>query len=335
MAGRRKRLLASECDDALLEVAPQMRYDPDRRRRLRDLLTELSDAGALTWSASRDRSIRPELPAFITLAERAEERGAPPAGLHTPWRPELEWAYKLRLTATEHEVLVAIQTYLRDRDAACAAIPHRERSVQLFNDEKRIDRLTRGRLFDSGRLTLETLDCFWAAPPIAWADTGGSGPVVVSENAASYHTLVHALRNQARAVAYGGGGAFAQSVGSLSCIDGVSSVLYIGDLDIEGLAIPQRAALAAAAAGVPLPTPHEELWSGLVMASSECGQRVPAAPPEVVNELCEWFSGSKLGKEVQRLLEAGIRVPQEALTAERLDRLGFVATRKSATREFH
>lgn len=319
MAGRRKRLLAAECDEALLEVAPHLLSDPGRRRRLREALSDLAATGDLTWSTSRDRSVHPELPSFVTLMELSGRASASSGVPHLPWRPELEWAYSLRLTPSEHEVLAAVQTYRRDRGGKVESIPHRERSLHLFRDEKRIDRLLRGRLFAPGRLRLDLLDCHWAPPPIAWCRVGRTGPVVVSENAAGYHTLAKVLAGTVQAVAYGAGGGFAQSVAGLAELDfPFSDVLYIGDLDAEGLAIPQRAVVAAIAAGVPAPTPHEGLWSVLVDAAEECGQRVPAVPAEVAAELCAWFDGSSVGEEVRRLLENGVRVPQEALTVQRL-----------------
>lgn len=318
VAGRRKRLLAVECDESLLEIAPQMLSDPGRRGRLRELLSELAELGELTWSASRDRTVRPELPAFVTLVEPSEGPGPDGGAPDVPWRPELEWAYALRLTESEREVLATVQTYRRDRRDV-EPIPHRERSLQLFKDEKRLDRLVRGRLFGPERLTLDLLDCHWAPPPIAWCRTGRVGPVVVSENAAGYHTLVKVLAGTARAVAYGAGGAFAQSVAGLAELDfAIPTLLYIGDLDAEGLAIPQRAATTAATVDIPAPMPYEELWSMLVDMASEYGQQVPAVPTEVAVELCGWFKGSGLGKAVQHLLETGLRVPQEALSVARL-----------------
>ncbi len=315
-AGRRQRLLAVECDDALLEVAPQMQSDPNRRRRLLELLTELEAANVLTWSVGRDRSVRPELPAFVTLSENVEDVRQAATLPHLPWRPELEWAYTLRLAPREHQVLSVVQAYRRDRDPEAEPIPHRERSLLLFGDEKRIDRLIRSRLFESGHLSLDLLDAYWAGPPIAFADTGGTGPVVVSENAASWHTLVQVLDGQARAVAYGAGGAFAQSVAGLSSIGDLDAILYIGDLDTEGVAIPQRAATAARLAGVPTPRPHLALWRVLVDLAAVHGQATTPVPTEVASELCSWFGAEPvLAKDVQQLLEEGIRVPQEALTA--------------------
>lgn len=322
-AGRRQRLLAVECDDALLEVAPHMQSDPNRRQRLLELLTDLQAAGVLTWSVGRDRSVRPELPAFVAFARNVEDERQAASLPHLSWRPELEWAYTLRLTPREHQVLSVVQAYRRDRAPEAVPIPHRERSLLLFGDEKRIDRIIRSRLFDPGHLILDLLDAYWAGPPIAYAETGGTGPVIVSENAASWHTLVNVLDGQARAVAYGAGGAFAQSVAWLSSIGEVETVLYIGDLDAEGVAIPQRAATAAELAGVPAPQPHLALWSALVDLASEHGQQAAPMPTEVALELADWFAAEPgLAKDVQRLLEDGKRVPQEALTLTRLRAMG-------------
>lgn len=316
-AGRRKRLLAVECDDALLDVAPNLQSDPGRRRRLRDLLTQLDQASLLAWSAARDRTVHPELPAFVTLADpTAAAEQAPVAITTVPWRPELEWAYTLRLTPAEHDVLLAVQAYRRDRHPQAIRIPHRERSLQLFRDEKRLDRLIRSRLFDHDRLSLDLLDAFWAAPPIAWTSTGGAGPVVVSENAASWHTLVKALHGQAKAVAYGAGSAFAQSVASLAAIGHNDTILYIGDLDAEGIAIPQRAATTTADLGLTAPRPYIELWRALSDLADEHGQAAAPVPSEVAAELCDWFGDPALATNVQNLLEEGIRVPQEALTCD-------------------
>ena len=240
-----------------------------------------------------------------------------------PWRPELEWIYDLGLTAAEHETLVTVNSYRRDRHPAQEPIPHRERSLQLFGDEKRIDRLVRSRLFAPGRLSLELLDAYWAAPPIAWTAVGPGGHWVVSENAASFHTLQRVLMDKAHAIAYGGGGAFAQSIAGLPIAEG-ERILYVGDLDAEGLAIPQRAGTTAELFGLPLPQPFEELWAALVALAEECGQPAMPLPTEVAAELCTWIADTPLADDVRRVLERGVRVAQEALTADRLLSLPMV-----------
>lgn len=319
MAGSRKRLLASECDTALIEIAPWLRWDPGRRRRLADLLDQLIGAGEITPSTSQDMTVRPALPRFVSftgiVAEPAER-----AGENYPWRPELEWAHELRLSGDEFEALSAIQAFLRDHPTP-ARVAHRERSLELFGHEKRLDRLVRGRLFDNDRLSLELLGCWWAAPPIAWKPLRGDGPVIVSENAAGYHAIAAAYAGTTAAVAYGAGGAFAQSVASLTDIGPVGDIAYIGDLDAEGLAIPQRAAPAAAAAGLPEPRPDFTQWEALADAATRYGQIADPVPAEVAVEMCQWFGDRPVGEAVRLLLEQGVRVPQEALTAEVLRHL--------------
>lgn len=316
-AGQRKRLLAVECDDALVEVAPWTRSDPGRRRRLGELIAQLEDAGELARSVSVDNTARPELPKFVTLTGGAAEP-VEPAGVGYPWRPELEWAHSLRLTAAEFETLVVVQKFLRDHPDA-PKLAHRERSLQLFGHEKRIDRLVRSRLFEDGRLSLGMLACWWAPPPIAWRGLAGRGSVVVSENAAGYHAVAAAWTGRVTAVAYGAGGAFAQSVASLVDIGDIERISYIGDLDAEGVAIPQRAAEAAAAVGLPAPAPDVAQWEALVGAAESYGQKVEPIPAEVAGELCAWFGDSRLGMAVRGLLHDGIRVPQEVLTASVLE----------------
>jgi hypothetical protein len=314
VAGGRRRVLAAECDTALVEVAPHLRFDPTRRTRLRDLLTELAEAGVVEPSVKPDRSLQPHLPAFVTLTTAPRARVGSGAGAGHPWRPELEWAHQLRLTPTEFDALLAVQDYRKHRPASPAVIPHRERSLQLFGDEKHLDRLARGRLFEPSRLDFGLLDCWWAPPPLAYRHLDDSdGPIVVTENSAGYHSLPAVLAGRASILAYGAGGSFAQSVASLAELGPGRRVLYIGDLDAEGVAIPQRAAEAALAAGVSPPEPFVELWQALAEAADRHAQPATPVPGEVAAELCDWFGHTALAKDVQQLLENGVRVAQEAL----------------------
>lgn len=318
MAGRRKRILAEECDAALIEVEPALEWDPGRRAQLAEALSALESAGVLQWSAKRDRSVRPELPAFVTLdvnaapTEVADER-------YVVWRPELAWAHDLTLSPSELDVLSAVQAFVRDRPAA-PLVPHRERSLELFGDEKRLDRLIRGRLFEEGRLSLLLLACEWTPPPIPvtalQSATSGADPVIlVSENAAGYHSLLATARPPVTHVAYGGGGQFALSVTGLSDLD-PARVLYIGDLDAEGLAIPQRAIAAARRVGLPPPEPAIELWSALCDYADRFGRSARPIPQDVATELCAWIPDDALATRMADILVSGRRVPQESIGLE-------------------
>lgn len=321
-AGTRKRVLATECDAALLEVEPTLEWDSGRRAQLAAALAELEEARALRFSAKRDRSARPELPAFVTLADQAPPSEAA-EDRYVVWRPELAWAHELMLSPGEVEALGAIQAFVRDRLAA-PVVPHRERSLELFGDEKRLDRLIRGRLFEPGRLSMDLLACRWAPPPIpvnavpnVATAPGGAPVVLVSENAAGYHSLLATAGPPITHVAYGGGGQFALSVAGLSEL-APSRVLYIGDLDAEGLAIPQRALAAAGRAGVPAPEPATHLWSALCDLADRYAQSARPIPEDVAVELCAWMSDDALAARMTELLVSGRRVAQEAAGLEYL-----------------
>lgn len=312
-AGTRKRLLASECDEALLEVRPGLETDPERRALLAELLAEMRDAGEVTWSKKLDRRVKPELPAFVVLANTRPAE--PAAGTGFPWRPELAWAHDMRLTASEFEVLKAIQALVRDRPDA-RVVPHRERSLEVFRDEKRLDRLVRSRLFEDGRLTMAVLRAEWVPPPISLSPLGAGTTVLVSENAAGFHSLAATSGGQLRAVAYGAGTSFAQSVAGIAAAGDVERILYIGDLDAEGVMIPQRAIAVARRVGLPDPEPALGLWRALCDESDRIGHQVQPVPPDVAAELCGWFGDTDVAKDVQRLLEGGVRVAQEFLGLE-------------------
>ena len=322
VAGRRKRILATECDAALLEVDPTLEWDPGRRTQLATTLDELQEAGVLRFSVKRDRTARPELPAFVTLADEA-----PPAEVaedrYVVWRPELAWAHELALSSGELDALGAVQAFVRDR-AGAPVVPHRERSLELFGDEKRLDRLIRGRLFEAGRLSMDLLACQWTPPPIPVAalpglSTSGDPVVLVSENAAGYHSLLATAGPPITHVAYGGGGQFALSVAGLAEL-APARVLYFGDLDAEGLAIPQRAIAAAERAGLPAPEPSIELWSALCDLAERYGQNARDVPEDVAIELCAWVRDDTLAARMAEVLISGLRVAQEAVGLEYLDR---------------
>lgn len=179
-----------------------------------------------------------------------------------------------------------------------------------------------------GRLSLELLDAYWATPPIAWTAVGPSGAWVVSENAASFHTLRRVLVDKAHAVASGGGGAFVQSIAGLHIAEG-ERMLYVGDLDAEGLAIPHRAGITAELFGLPSPQPfrnsgHCSSYSLMSAGNPPCRCRLKSQPnsaPGSETERSQWkFSASS-----RRVCESRRR-----LTADRLRALSMtelIATR--------
>ena len=84
------------------------------------------------------------------------------------------------------------------------------------------------------------------------------------------------------AVAYGAGTSFAQSVAGIAAAGDVQRILYIGDLDAEGVTIPQRAIAVARRVGLPEPEPALGLWRALCDEGDRIGHQVQPVPPDVV-----------------------------------------------------
>ncbi len=319
-AGRRQLAIA-DIQDLFLRADPTAVGAPDGRARLADALATLAAGGVLELPGSGwDTTQQPPLPATVRiLASHPRPRST---ARRIALRTELKWAAKLSLTAGQTGELEAINRFLRDRPDA-PVIPIRERSLELFDDEKRLEQLARTDWFGPERLRLEQLRCEIVAPPFAWrplnagpgdghADSGDRSVLLVVENHTTYHTLARLLHGQPGAVdtiAFGGGTAFIASVANaVNLPRPPQRILYYGDLDSNGLRIPVAAADAATAAGLPAPAPAAALYTLLL----EIGRptAAPACPPAIAVERAAWLPAS-LRPAVTELLQGGRRLAQE------------------------
>ncbi len=70
-----------------------------------------------------------------------------------PWEPELSFLREARLNLSFAE-LQQVNRFLKDRGRADVIVPIKERSLQIFGDEKRLDMILASALFRPGRLNL-------------------------------------------------------------------------------------------------------------------------------------------------------------------------------------
>jgi hypothetical protein len=256
---------------AFLVVEPALITSPERRTRLAAAIAELIEAGVIKPSRVVDRSELPPLPRFVVLLERAAD---PPVGREAAayaWRPELAWAARLPLHRSEFDALRAIQAFLRDRGTDDLVIPTGERSLEVFGDEKRLDKLRRNRrLFAPARLSLEMLGAHLHAPPFAYRRVGAGPVALVLENVATYRSVLATIPpgSPVGLVIFGGGGSFSASVCYLAELaeEGpaalITEIRYFGDLDRRGLEIPIAADSVAREAGLPAVRPAVRLCRG-------------------------------------------------------------------------
>lgn len=312
LAGRRKRIALDDCFRAMYELDPGTIDAPDKRARLRELIATCHAAGVLTPAVATDRG-RPPLPRSVTRTSSTFPTvSAVPSW---PWRGELAWASELTLTLDEFEVLRAVQEFLRADGSRRMVLPHRERSLELFEREKALDRLVRGRLFESGRLSFELLRARWCPPPLAWRQVGSGSIALVVENACIWHSVVEALPpgTDVGLVAYGAGGMFSASVASLSDAPRIRAIRYAGDLDAAGLAIAQLADETAQRCGLPRVRPATSVYR--LMVARGRPQPAQPLPVDVADELAEWLPND-LRVHASANLAAGRRLVQEAVTLE-------------------
>lgn len=310
-------------------------YDPTgaassgARARLRTAIDELAAQGRVVLPKQKrlyETHLAPELPNWV------ERPATPRVARHKipnrVWRPELAAAAALAAAPAEFEVLTCVDAFLRNGGSR-PLVPHRERSLELFGDEKKLDALIRTRLFTSGALKLELLRCFQAPLPLTAQYVGhpGSDPqLLIVENHATYASALTCARERVAvgatgfAVGYGAGNQLPKAIAGVAQLDPAPvAVWYFGDLDADGLRIAADAAAAAAGYGLPPVRPALPLYQALL----DGGVRQPGN--KILDETAAWDATSWLCDDSLRsaaaaVLVAGMRIAQETVGYEALGR---------------
>lgn len=316
----RKRISLDDVRRAFFAAHPEVLSNPGRNVLLLERLRALEEAGALVLPAtgSWERVGNPPLPTWVQVTSDSNlGPGADYAAV--PWVPELGFWPELKPAALE--AALAINEFLLRRRTTLTRVPIKERSLQIFGDEKRLDALRgSGHSLFGGRLGLATLGAFVVQPPLAYRSAEAPGrPVLVVENHNTYWSFGewNQQAKQYAAVVYGSGTAF-QGCGDaleqvLREVRGVGA-LYLGDLDPAGVRIPMEFNRTRAEACTTV-TPTLELYRWLL----ENGRRRPLEErQERAGNLARNWLGAELGDELAALWDAGQWVPQESLGFERL-----------------
>ncbi|MEG1833727.1 MAG: DUF2220 family protein [Burkholderiaceae bacterium] len=299
---------------------PELQGDPRRDAVLLESLAALADGGALRLPAPGSKTgwpaYGPRLPAWVTLSE------TPAASEATDWA-RVSWVPALHfwpeLRPAQLTDLLRVNEFLASRLGGLTPCPIKERSLQIFGDEKRLDALAQGDTLFGGRLTLAALGAFVVPLPLPYRAANAPGqPLLVVENHNSFWSLGEwnlRVRRYA-AVAYGQGEAFLRSgraLGQVMAETGAIGAHYLGDIDAKGLAIPldynarqPDPALRVGAAG--------EFYDWLLAH----GKRRACAPYPVTERVLQWLGAPERSRAIQILAASGYWMPQEALGTEAL-----------------
>ncbi|GDY23585.1 hypothetical protein LBMAG56_49320 [Verrucomicrobiota bacterium] len=241
------------------------------------------------------------------------------------WQPPLAFLREARI-GLPFEDLRRLDEFLANDGSACVQVPIKERSLQIFGDEKRLDMLADSVLFREGRLSLAQLGYEVVAEPLGWKrgpTAANTGPVIVLENAATWHSYDrwNQASPQFSGVIYGGGNRFVEAVGFLNEIfrelGGPRRVLYFGDLDSAGLRIPRRASERALRLSLPQIEPH--VWSYQALLRFNAADAVVEEDDDVSDADLAWIGD--LAESIRPLLASGRRLPQEHIGWEYLRRV--------------
>lgn len=110
------------------------------------------------------------------------------------WRAELAWAADpgSDLSASEVKLLAAVNDWLARGDRRL--VPVRERSLEVFGDEKLLETLLLGRLFGPGRLTLDLLWAESCWPEVVESVAGPGADWLIVENYTTYVSVSRAAQ---------------------------------------------------------------------------------------------------------------------------------------------
>ena len=319
----KRRVGLPELRAAYLRAHPEALDVPDLRRRLLEALQALEREGMVELPRQGwDRSGSPGLPRTAKLRFVAG-----PGDVARPyaWLPALAFAGDERHPVRRAD-LQAINTFLLAvRDRGFCSVPTRERSLQVFGDEKRLDQLRKGRssLFE-GRVSLDDLKCYPVAPPLPYETPEKPAPgkaILVLENYHSFDSFRRWNRKTAlyAAVAYGAGNAFRQGARNLDDVVeriDADGAVYVGDLDPAGVEILIGVNTRRKEEGRAALRPHRGLYRWLL--DHGCRRPLEAGPgKELIRRLGETFPTDVVNALVE-LWSGRERVPQESFGLQQL-----------------
>lgn len=214
-------------------------------------LDKARSAGAVSFPADRkkhyDRSVEPELPFWVwndhAKTERYEKRIDPRGHI---WHPRLRFLADAR-SLPKIDVWLKIDTWLKAGGEQEPRIPTKERSYEIFRDEKFMEEsLLNWKAFKDGLVSEDTLRCYRVYEPISYiqapAETAGK-PIIIVENKATWYSIAKWNRRCLKysAVTFGCGNAIRNNWPSLNQMREFmpfSKVVYFGDIDCNGFLIP-------------------------------------------------------------------------------------------------
>lgn len=240
---RPKKLDLKVLRSVWLDCFPEQLQTHDRDRLLLNALLQGEQEGLLKLPAkqSYERLGNPPMPTFITLI-REPKKVNDFDFAKVAWAPEM--GFWTSLSASELVNALKINEWIIRRRGRYMVVPLRERSLEIFGDEKYLDSRVRDGALFSGRLPLSVIGARRVEHPLAYRPADVEGlPVLLVENHHTFWSLGewNESAKMYSAVVYGNGKTICASGLALAEVmreRGAVTAEYFGDLDPEGVDIP-------------------------------------------------------------------------------------------------
>lgn len=316
-SGGRVTLALDAVETVFLKTFPHWQGSIDRRERLFALIDELAKSARLRLPQNTrsgwERVPSPALPRWIKLVRESVKPGPPFDHRRFPWVSELAFVPELRRLRDATDAL-RIHEFLKNGGTNRPIVPVKERSYEIFGDEKRLDALTSSQLFFPGRLTLDVLRCRPVPATLSCVPSPREAPQpwLIVENEATFHSFcrLNAKLSIHSGIVLGSGHAVLRAtefLASLLAPARATKFLYFGDLDVEGVQIAfQLHARLEASSGISV-IPAKEYYTWMI---SEHCPADSAASVEFAS--LKWFP-TELRSQVATVLALRPRVPQEMI----------------------
>lgn len=322
----RKRVSLEDVKRAFLEAHPELASNPERNHLLLNAVRAMEAEKLIQLPAkgSWEKIGNPPLPTWIQVVREDLPRERVDYA-SVPWVPELGFWTELKPPAID--AAVTINEFLLKRRTSLCLVPIKERSLEIFGDEKRLDAMRFGNTLFGGRLTLAAIGAFQVPLPLPYRQAQAPGrPVLVVENHNSFWSFGewNQTARQYAAVVYGSGNEFRSSGAALGqvlqevCGDGAE---YLGDLDPTGVRIPLEYNLKLQNEGIRI-TPATQFYHWLLVNGRRRNRTDGQA---FLGTLASDWLGDELGELVVAMWLDGQWIPQEALGFEALQAHGLAS----------
>ena len=244
------------------------------------------------------------------------------------WPRELDFMRTLRSPrASVVRAAVAIQRWFAQPGSRQRMIvPVKERSLEIFGYEKRLEALLEGELFKANRLTLSHLRAQRIPEPLTWEATQVTSDrprsLLIVENLSTYLSFCRWNRATGiyAAIAYGRGKLLRYLMVLLpEVIDRmhVDRIEYFGDIDAPGILFPLQARAELRSLSVTIPFEPALHWYAAMLRRGE-NALLEVNDPGIWSEyFAEWFP-QPFCDDIRRQFELQRRLPQELVGMEYL-----------------